>query len=288
MRQESSSHGRGSVGEVLFVLVFVLIVATLLIRPCPRRDYARHVKQRAQLHSIKTALELHSNEFEGYPPSDANDPLGVPYCGALKLAEAVMGQDLLGAHCESVFRGDGLDGAGVVTLYPNNIDALDRADRDTNLKARRGPYLHAVNANAYRLVEIYGKENTGPFPEDAFVLCDTYGTKTACGERTGTPILCYRAHADRTAHDANDPNNPENIYDYRDNHALVCLGVPGEPNVVHPLSDPRRFYMNTRSDKNRTESKPYNADSFLLISAGEDGLYGTRDDICNFEWKYRE
>ena len=25
-----------------------------------------------------------------------------------------------------------------------------------------------------------------------------------------------------------------------------------------------------------------------LISAGYDGEYGTPDDICNFEWKYRE
>jgi hypothetical protein len=27
-------------------------------------------------------------------------------------------------------------------------------------------------------------------------------------------------------------------------------------------------------------------DSYILISAGKDGLYGTADDICNFEWKY--
>jgi hypothetical protein len=27
---------------------------------------------------------------------------------------------------------------------------------------------------------------------------------------------------------------------------------------------------------------PYRADSFLLISAGEDALYGTGDDLTNF------
>ncbi len=88
--------------------------------------------------------------------------------------------------------------------------------------------------------------------------------------------------------DLDDPDDPENIYDYRDNHALVCLGVPGEPNAVHPLSDPKRFYMNMRSDKVVTESKPYRADSFILISAGPDSRYGTADDICNFDWKYRD
>ena len=86
----------------------------------------------------------------------------------------------------------------------------------------------------------------------------------------------------------NDPNSLENIYDYRDNHALIGLGVPGEPDAVHPLSDPKRFYMNTQSDKIVEASKPYKGDSFILISAGYDGLYGTADDICNLDWKYRE
>ena len=69
---------------------------------------------------------------------------------------------------------------------------------------------------------------------------------------------------------------------------LVGLGVPGEPNAVHPLSDPRRFYRNTMSDRNPGQSRPCRPDSFILISAGYDGLYGTADDICNFTWKYRE
>jgi len=107
------------------------------------------------------------------------------------------------------------------------------------------------------------------------------------GKKTGLPILYYRADGKGTAHDVNNPDNSENIYDYRDNYSLVSLGVPGEPNAVHPLSDPKRFYMNTKSDKIRTGSKPYRVDSFILISAGLDGLYGTADDICNFDWKYR-
>jgi hypothetical protein len=57
---------------------------------------------------------------------------------------------------------------------------------------------------------------------------------------------------------------------------------------VHPLADPKRFYMDTQSDKIVTKSRPYNADRFILISAGKDGLYGTADDICNFDFKYRE
>jgi hypothetical protein len=34
--------------------------------------------------------------------------------------------------------------------------------------------------------------------------------------------------------------------------------------------------------------RPYRRDSYILISAGYDGLYGTADDVLNFEWKDRE
>lgn len=289
MRQKSFACCRGLIGQVLYVLLLVAILVILLLPRLMRpTHYPVSVRQRAQLHSVSTALELFSNEFEGYPPSDANDPTGVPYCGAMKLCEAVMGRDLLGIHSKSAFRADGLDAAGVLALYPDNIDTLEKVDREANLRARKGPYVQLENANPYRLVDIYGKGQTGPFDENLFVLCDIYIRKRPGGAETGMPILYYRANPDGTTHDLDDPDSSENIYDYRENQMLLSLGVPGEPNAVHPLADPKRFYTNTRSDKIITQSKPYNADKFILMSAGYDGLYGTADDICNFDWKYRE
>lgn len=238
-------------------------------------------RQVAQLHSMEAALELFAFEFKGYPPSDATDPIGAPYCGAMKLAEAILGRDLIGCHSASVFRADGFDPNGEMMLYPNEPDKED-------LKFRKGPYLQRENANAYRLADVYGEGRAGPFDGNLFVLCDTFIHKRPSGKKTGMPILYYRADRTGTAHDVNDPDNPANIYDYRDNQMLVGLGVPSEPNAVHPLSDPRRFYMNTMSNKIPAQSRPYQPDSFILISAGYDGLYGTADDICNFDWKYRE
>jgi hypothetical protein len=230
---------------------------------------------------MNAAIELFVNECGGYPPSDANDAVGQPYCGSMKLTEALMGQDLLGFHSESGFRADGLDPDTLVPLYPV-------APSPDNLKARRGPYLPAESANAFRLVDIYGKGNTGPFRHDLFVLCDVFERKRPGGKRTGMPILYYRADPNGTAHDVNHPDEPNNIYEYRDNQALVLLGVPGEPDAVHPLAAPRPFYLNTQDHKQRFQSQPYRRDSYILISAGRDGLYGTADDICNFEWKYCE
>jgi hypothetical protein len=155
------------------------------------------------------------------------------------------------------------------------------------LKARLGPFLPLENANAYPLGQLY--PNTAPFDPCTYVLCDVYGSVTniRTDRKGGMPILYYRAQSSGMAHDADNPDNRANIYDHRDNLALLRLGVPGDPRAVHPLADPRRFYLNTQ-DTHASESQPYRADSYILISAGPDGLYGTADDICNFDWKYRE
>ena len=281
---------RGNIAVLLVVICLLLFGVLLLARILhpPRRLPHAVAGQMTQFNVMNTALELFNIEYGDYPPSDANDPVGQPYCGSMKLCEALLGQDLLGFHSELVFRRDGLDATGTVRLYPEDIEALSSADRDSNLRARKGPYVQAENANAYRLADIYGEGNTGPFPADVFVLCDTYEQKRPTGERTGMPILYYRADPKGKVHDPDCPDDPSNIYDYRDNHALVLLGVPGDPNAVHPLADPKRFYLNTQSDNVTTESRPFHPDKFILISAGYDGLYGTGDDICNFDWQYRE
>ncbi len=195
--------------SMLLLVLLVLVSAhwyirrNICINPVDGRPIAR-------LRSIEVGLGLFSREVGGYPPSDANDPLGVPYCGAMKLTEAVMGRDLRGFHSRSGFRADGLDPNGGARLYPGN------PDRD-NLTARKGPYLQAERANASRLADVYGKGNTGPFDENHYVLCDTFLRKRPSGKKTGMPILYYRADRKGTAHDVNDPDSPANIYDYRDN-----------------------------------------------------------------------
>jgi len=276
-RAFAAPSGRVSASQLLLLfLVGILVVFCVLPYMHYHPTRGVNVRQKAQLHSIEAALELFDSQFKGYPPSDANDVTGLPYCGAMKLAEAMMGQDAMGFHSESTFRADGLDPNGRTRLYV----------ADT-LKDRPGPFLQPENANWHRLVDIYGKAMTGPFLENTCVLCDTYVKKRPGGKKIGMPILYYRAHRSRTAHDLDNPDNPRNIYDYRDNLALIKLGVPGDPNAVHPLADPKRFYLNTQNTQ-ASGPAPYRRDSYLLISAGWDGLYGTADDICNFDWRYRE
>ena len=252
------------------------------------KPYAYVVKQRAQFKGIETGIELFNSELEKYPPSDVMDKEGVDYCGAMKLSEAVMGRDLMGFHPNSVFRSYGTDGEDNA-LYPD-ANALSAKDYRANLSMRKGPYLPLESANAYSLVDLYGEGNTGSFASKHFVLCDVFKRvkHRRTGKKVGMSILYYKADTSKTAHDVNDPNNPENIYDYRDNHTLLALGVPGKPGLKHPMYEgPRIFYEIAKNDRILTENKPNRADTFILLSAGPDGLYGTKDDIANFEFRWK-
>ncbi len=277
-RKQQGKLGADTWIALILVLVSCSAIFGFLFSHSRSHISHRDLELMAQLNAMNAAVKLSEYELDGYPPSDANDPTGRPYCGVMKLTEALMGQDLRGFHLRSTYRADGLDPNGLTPLYPPEPDAA-------NLKLRKGPFLQAENADAWRLVDIYGKGNTGSFAESALVLCDPYARVRPGGRKTGMPILYYRVHSSGTAHDVLHPDNPQNIYHYRDNHALILLGVTGQPGAQHPLADPKRFYLNTQD---RQTSAPYRRYSFILISAGQDGLYGTADDICNFEWKYRE
>ncbi len=290
--KQSNSKAAFTIIELLTVMSIIVILIGVLVPALSKvRRYAQKVKQLAQFNSMQSAIELFSNENDGYPPSYAMDGANQAYCGAMKLCEAMMGQDLLGFHPDSVFRADGMDAAGMRNLYPPNPNP-------NNIKARMGggPFLQFENANAYRLgIDIYGVGQTGSFQENAFVLCDVYTREMRTGKKTGMPILYYKADTSNYLHDPNQPmdatDSGGNIYNYYDNVSLFTLFKPWEDpgkQSRHSLATDLRFYRNTRNNQITTVRRPYRTDSYILISAGFDGEYGTADDICNFDWKYRE
>ncbi|UCG57860.1 MAG: type II secretion system protein [Phycisphaerales bacterium] len=297
VRQSKKQRGF-TIVELLTVMSIIVILIGLLVPALNQvKRYAWKVKQKTQLHSISAAIEMFNSEFDGYPDSGEKGPDGGFYCGAMKLCEAVMGQDLLGFHPDSTFRSDGtaydpVTGAAK-DLYPDANTVSASIYRD-NLSTRKGPYLPLESANAYALGDLH--RNTGPFDAGQFVLCDEYRRvqHIRTGKKVGMPVLYYKANTARSRHNAGNPDDPENIYNYRDNHSLVMLGMPWDPPSAggqpHRLfeNNGQRFYMNTKNEMVTTASRPYKADTFILISAGFDGEYGTPDDICNFDWKYRE
>jgi type II secretory pathway pseudopilin PulG len=301
--------------ELLTVMSIIILLISLLVPALNRvRRYAQGVKQRAQFHGIAVALDLFNAENEGYPDSNAFDDQGLPYCGAMKLAEAMVGQDLKGFNPKSRFRRDGFDNfikppaLWVGMPYPPTGTCGGAADAvcyNENVKSRK-MCLQLENANAFQLRDIYTAAviaapspqcSTG-FDQNTFVLCDIYTrvTNITTGKKMGMPILYYRAEPTKTAHFAsgNDVVLDKNIYDVRDNQCLIDMGLPWSI-FVHPMARagqtsngpvsplwPGLFYDKTRNNKIPGGDRPYREDSYILLSAGFDGEYGTSDDIFNF------
>jgi hypothetical protein len=268
-------------------------------------------KQRAQFHSIEIALEAFRADFGDYPESEytrrPDDLLVQSYCGAQKLAETLIGLDGFGFHPGSEFRSDGKadwDGDGTAEpLYKPDVDdyidtdpTLSAEQKETakkeNLTVRKGPYLELETANAVTLGNLY--KATFPLDAGRFVLCDMFGLvkNNATSKKTGMPILYYRANTSNFKHDPADysAQPDENIYDYRDNQKIIDLTVLWERTVLNPmrsnnteLDGPSLFYKETLNPNFATPPmRPYRADSFILLSAGPDGEYGTADDVFNF------
>ena len=156
-QQPAKRHGF-TIIELLTVMSIIVILISLLTPALNRvRRYAMDVKQRAQFHSIGVALDLFNAENEGYPRFQCVEDQRTPtdYCGAMKLAEAMVGQDLKGFNPKSRFDRMVSD-QRCNFLYRNAVSAKSQvlALRLTllyieNIKSRK-MYLELENANAYQ------------------------------------------------------------------------------------------------------------------------------------------
>jgi hypothetical protein len=133
----------------------------------------------------------------------------------------------------------------------------------------------------------------------------------------GGPILYFRADSAGLQAVDNTPDDPQaqgtgrGVYHFRDNSDLlnetahlVRLNARGEhnpldiegttfpypPNNVFQvpaafatLGRDHRFAAYVRNKNANSSVAPQKKDSYLLISAGEDGIFGTADDIANFD-----
>ena len=269
--------------ELLTIMSIIIIIIGMLVPALNRvKRYARRVTQKNQFHAIDIGLNLFNAEWESYPPSDGDPPLPPPplyayYCGANKLAEAMVGQDLQGFHPSSRF------------VWPS-VWPVNYCYTDTDLSARRD-YLTLENANACSMENVYS--DCVPFDPNSLVLCDMFLTieHRRTGRFIGMPILYYKANVAGTQHPTPDnsvpfdgPGSQANIYKHKDNDILVGRGMPAQPDVAHPLfKNPMLFYENTWDTQvSNSYGRPYRRDSYILLSAGFDGFYGTADDVFNF------
>jgi hypothetical protein len=292
------------------------------------KDYSKRIQQKAQFHGIDVGLEMYKTEFGAYPQSNDNSidfyssPLDTydptTYCGSNKLAEAMVGQDFLGFHPSSALNATGTADVPLKTTPPSvgpvNVYSADVSQApnwqtaDENINARKDPFVDLENANAFPMDAVYGASNasfpggfdmTTKYPP--LVLCDVFAQKrSGTGSRkTGTPILYFRArpsfkHQDFDGTIAAAPNPgllEDDIYYLNDNINLLDLGKPDD-GIEYTLMATGLEYENFENmivnTQVQTLQRPYRADTYILISAGKDGDFGTSDDIFNFDKEVTE
>jgi len=278
--------------ELLTVTAIIaMLIALLLPALAVVRNKAKEVKQRAQLTTIELTLTAFRNDYGSFPPSGRRTIEGdLYYTGAQRLAEALVGWDLLGFHPDSEWMADGKSKDDTKEIYPKPLDPTD-ADDIKNLEERRGPYLERASANAFKLSQLFNDTGVKIAP-DTYVLCDVFGVRrvTIAGEtvKAGTPILYYRANTSSKDH-MTGHSYKNRIYNVYDNQRLVFLktltldGKEGKDHRLADTSDGFEFFYEYITDPKVIATPwPYRADSYILITAGADGEYGTSDDICNF------
>jgi len=158
---------------------------------------------------------------------------------------------------------------------------------EQNLAARKGPYLEVETANAVMFGKYYAPDRM----DDTYVLADAFPKKMKkSGLELGMPILYYRANPGRIGNNPASGNWGTNTYNLNDSfcdgQGIIVRPVPFQStSTSHPLSDTSAanlFYGRILNPNFTSPPRPYRANSFLLQSAGPDGLYGTPDDIFNF------
>jgi len=254
--------------EILAVLVVISMLIGLLVPALSTvKKMAANVRQKAQFTTIEAGLEAFNTDFGDYPDSGrlsgTSASLILQYCGAQKLAEAMVGLDGFGFHKDSVFGHDRLDYYGN-PIYVTPVD----------LSKRKGPYLELEVANAVSLKNLYPLKSSQLLDDyNSFVLSDKFGLlkNAATAKKAGKPILYFRANTNKTL--------LWEVYNFNDNLSMVQL------DGSHPMeaAPDINFFAKITNPNFTVTKRPYRAESFILMSAGADGLYGTADDVFNFD-----
>ncbi len=243
--------------------------------------------------------------------------------GAGLLVAALAGIDLLGTPGFKTVRpdsetwADDFDARRGNSPSDSGLYALDQNQQP--IHARSGPY---VDLSKIKVTPLAGDRYSVP-KEDEVRSNFNYGQAPANKraypmflDTYGQPYLYFRADpAGRRMVDQLDPRrrnvdpSQRGIYHFSDNEALLEGGgylvlngseardagtssyhglfwvdpYQSGPGGAGNLTNTNGFarYIQNRSVQARLE--PHRANSYLLISAGADGIYGSADDIANFE-----
>ncbi len=271
--------------ELLTALGIVAILIALLLPALKKvRALAFDIKQKGQINAVEIAIEAYNVDFGRYPSSGnvgadniPKDETGfLPYYGSEKLAEALLGYDLLGVHKN-------------VPLNFSKI-GMDYDRTAANLAERKGPYLEADKMSP---VESISDEDIFNLMGGGHYISDVYGRDNL---KMGLPLLYYKARPEKKVQNPTSGLTADKVYDYRDSNmpfdnvsGELEMYTQGYTNIwgtsIANAEDAFDKFITNNEISTDIVKIPYRPQSYLLISAGADGVYGTVDDVCNFERK---
>jgi len=296
--------------ELLVVVAIIAFLVGILVPALGLlKRISTNLRQKSIFHGFETGLELFSKDFDGYPESTiTTDSDGAtPYvCGAQHLVEAIVGRDERGFEPRTGWYApnDSLYNSKVPTdLYDDSVD--------DSLNRRKPIYVELKKGTGvFTMRDLYGTGNCGDVYESdqsgrpcAPVFTDVFRKKkitlsNSDSVKVGSPILYYKANS-TSRHFKVSPMPPyydEWIYNVLDNDSIVKLRRLDKATAKHhfasdytaPDPDNRTgieiFYDTITNPNVQTHEKPFNAKTFILISAGWDGIFGTKDDISSFDY----
>ncbi|RKY07206.1 MAG: hypothetical protein DRP56_06120 [Planctomycetota bacterium] len=299
--------------ELLVVIsIIAMLVAILSVAQKKVKLVSKNLKQKAAFHAGEISLELFSKDFGDYPDSSQIVGAGGAITGAQRIAEAFFGRDDRGFNPKTKWH------PGRDALVPQDIYTdLTLKDRKKPYFQRKRVGFYTVYdlwAGNTAPSSIY---SSGAAPASATevtpIFTDVFlrnKVTLASGERAkvGMPILYFKADSTKkfrvdAAGVAVDPITNANsaaysqwVYNFQDNLPILQLpwlrDTTAQPNGLalhYPDKDgtgkdnAQIFYEQLTQRQDGNFFKPYNKSTFILISAGYDGIYGTKDDLTNFD-----
>jgi len=300
--------------ELLTVVAIITLLISILVPAVNRaRRNALEASIRAQHYSLSQGLEMFKGDYHYYPSSLPQDADGAELTdtnddgdlrdqvvdathvvqGAHRLAFALMGRDKLGCPA-----GAGADSISTTYYRTNTGTVVGPTDPDwgnPDMKvARRGPY---ISPEGYQTIEDQSVTTDGY----VWLLCDKYNRTRdpvpsgATNYLDYSPILYYAAN--ERGKGISRPNAKDDIYYYEDNRNITdgnFRDISGNSSVNSVdfwrfIQDASATVGGSLTDvpADGTPSatplfRPHNPEGFILLSAGNDLIFGTEDDIFNW------
>lgn len=299
-----------TVVAIISMLIMIFSVGTRKVT-----IIGKGLQQKSVFHAMKVGLELFSGDFQNYPDSAVRHQSGnQQVTGAQHLVEALLGRDEQGFEPrtgwyppdDTHYRPD----SPITSLYSSTSESLAR---------RKGPYFELKYGSVNTLFELWdGVKGGSPVYDSGSapsemryrspVITDVFNRNDTPIGRVGMPILYFKADPSKVFRIDPTTRQPVTIpapadyrqwtYNFDDNRAILELPwlrdtsvTPGLNRHYQDPDDPGKthaqvFYEQITqpgSNPSRGFFRPHNQSTFILISAGWDGVFGTKDDIVNFD-----